>query len=100
SWTSPGYRYLKADAGRYGWNHPGWAEPGGSACPEPWHWEWVGDGGTQRGDPIRADVVGLLPSGDDQGYATVTGLGAVAARGDFVSRGAADGMPLNWVVVG
>jgi hypothetical protein len=35
------YRWLKANAGRYGWVHPAWAEPGGS-MPEPWHWEYVG----------------------------------------------------------
>jgi hypothetical protein len=100
SFGSPGYQYLKSQAGRYGWNHPGWAEPGGSACPEAWHWEWVGDGGTQGGDPIRADVVGLVPSADDQGYATITGLGAVNPRGDAVDHGSAAGTPLNWVVVG
>jgi hypothetical protein len=41
---SPAYAWLKDRAWVYGWNHPGWAEPDGSA-PEPWHWEWVGDGG-------------------------------------------------------
>lgn len=35
TFSSPGYRFLKARAGALGWNHPGWAEPGGSACPEP-----------------------------------------------------------------
>lgn len=35
------YRWLKANAGRFGWTHPAWAEPGGS-MPEPWHWEWTG----------------------------------------------------------
>ncbi len=32
-------RWLKANAGRFGWHHPAWAEPGGSR-PEPWHWEF------------------------------------------------------------
>ena len=35
------YRWLKANAPRYGWVHPAWAEPRGS-MPEPWHWEYVG----------------------------------------------------------
>jgi LAS superfamily LD-carboxypeptidase LdcB len=35
------YRWLKANAGRFGWTHPAWAEPGGG-LPEPWHWEYVG----------------------------------------------------------
>ncbi|MBW3649117.1 MAG: M15 family metallopeptidase [Actinobacteria bacterium] len=100
TFTSPGYRFLKANAGRLGWNHPGWAEPGGSACPEPWHWEWVGDGGTMGGDPVRADVVGLLAAADEAGYATVTGLGGVRPRGSARSFGSAETIPLNWVVVG
>lgn len=45
TFDSPGYTWMKNNAWKYGWNHPGWAEPGGTA-PEPWHWEWVGDGGT------------------------------------------------------
>jgi hypothetical protein len=35
---SPGYAWLQAHAGEYGFFHPGWAEPGGSS-PEAWHWE-------------------------------------------------------------
>ena len=35
------YQWLKANAGRYGFGHPAWAEPGGSK-PEPWHWEFGG----------------------------------------------------------
>ena len=45
TFSSPAYQWMKANAWKFGWNHPAWAEPGGSA-PEPWHWEWVGDGGT------------------------------------------------------
>jgi D-alanyl-D-alanine carboxypeptidase len=38
------YAWLKAHAGWFGWNHPGVMDEGGPV-PEPWHWEWVGDGG-------------------------------------------------------
>lgn len=38
---SPQDRWMHANAGRFGWAHPKWAEPGGSR-PEPWHWEFVG----------------------------------------------------------
>jgi hypothetical protein len=100
SFGSSGYRFLKANAGRLGWNHPGWAEPGGSACPEAWHWEWVGDGGTLHAPPVRADVVGLLASADGGGYSTVTGLGAVNNRGDAPALGDASSVPLSWLVVG
>lgn len=44
TFDSAAYHWLKAHAGEFGWNHPGVMEPGGSV-PEPWHWEWVGDGG-------------------------------------------------------
>ncbi len=97
---STAYAFLKQYAGRVGWNHPGWAEPGGSPCPEAWHWEWVGDGGTMGATPVRADVVGLLPSGDTNGYASFSGLGALVARGDFVDRGSTASVPLSWLVVG
>ena len=33
------FRWLTANAGRYGWNHPAWAQASGSK-PEPWHWEY------------------------------------------------------------
>lgn len=31
--------WLHQNAPRFGWLHPGWAEPGGSK-PEPWHWQY------------------------------------------------------------
>ena len=49
---------------------------------------------------MRGDAVALLPSADDRGYATVTGLGAVAPHGDFVNRGSAANVQLLWVMVG
>lgn len=33
------YQWMSANAGRHGWHHPAWAEPGGSK-PEAWHWEY------------------------------------------------------------
>jgi hypothetical protein len=97
---SPGYRAMKALAYQFGWNHPGWAEPNGSTCPEPWHWEWVGDGGTQHASSIRADSVSVLPSGSDLGYSVVTGLGGVGNHGDAIDMGSAASVPLNWLIVG
>ena len=40
-YTTPAYRWLKADAAGYGWVHPGWADPG-RGREEPWHWEYTG----------------------------------------------------------
>jgi len=39
SFGTPDQAWMRANAGRYGWYHPSWAEPGGSR-PEPWHWEY------------------------------------------------------------
>ena len=89
TFASPGYAFMKQVAGSLGWNHPAFAEPGGSTCPEPWHWEWVGDGGNLGASPVRGDAVALLPSADDRGYATVDGLGGLVAHGNFVNRGSA-----------
>jgi hypothetical protein len=100
TFSSPGYWFLKQNAGSVGWNHPGFAEPGGSTCPEPWHWEWVGDGGQLGLSPRRGDVVALLPSADDHGYAVVTGLGGLERHGDFVDRGNASRIGLQWVMIG
>jgi peptidoglycan hydrolase CwlO-like protein len=35
------HRWMKENAGQFGWVHPAWAQQGGSK-PEPWHWEFVG----------------------------------------------------------
>jgi hypothetical protein len=96
---SRGYRFLTAQAGRFGWNHPDWARPGGSSCPEAWHWEWVGDGGTLHDSPIRANVVTLLPTIDGLGYSIVTGLGTVRPHGDAPYRGSPTGPRSAWLVV-
>ncbi len=82
TFTSPTYKWLVQSAARFGWNHPGWAVPGGSPCPEPWHWEWVGDGGIIGGSPVRADVVSLVPTHSGKGYRIVTGLEAMTPHGD------------------
>lgn len=41
-YSHPIYLWLKANAGRYGWAHPDWAEPGGQGPHEAWHWEYYG----------------------------------------------------------
>src|SRR2546430_356517 len=97
---SAGYAFMKQNAWRVGWNHPAFAEPGGSSCPEPWHWEWVGDGGNLHLGARRGDAVGLVPSADDKGFGVVSGLGAITPHGSFRSRGSAAKVPLQWGIVG
>ena len=101
TFASTGYRFLVAQAEQAGWVHPDWAGPG-RRCAEPWHWEWVGDGGTERGPAVRADVVAALvtaPATAD-GLLLVTGLGHVEPRGTApVSYGSLDGIDLSWVIV-
>lgn len=41
-YTSPEYLWLKKNAGKYGWVHPAYMEPGGTGPFEPWHWEYYG----------------------------------------------------------
>lgn len=40
-WSNATYQWMKANASKYSWTHPSWAEPGG-AHPEAWHWEYSG----------------------------------------------------------
>jgi hypothetical protein len=54
TWNSIGYQWLVANAGLWGWNHP-------AGVNEAWHWEWVGDGGTMHGYPIRPDLMSWNP---------------------------------------
>jgi hypothetical protein len=75
TYDSPGYRWLLEKAGFYGWLHPKVMKADGPV-PEPWHWEWVGDGGRMfpgeyfgignslpmTGDPIgNLEYVGAEP---------------------------------------
>jgi len=59
---SVGYRWLKANAARFGWNHARWAEPGGSACPEAWHWEWSATAGRCTSTPCGPTSSGSWPA--------------------------------------
>jgi hypothetical protein len=98
--TSAGYRWMKTHAARYGWNHPRWAEPGGSECPEAWHWEWVGDGGRMGLDPVRADAGPLFAHPGGEGYWSAAALGAVTARGGARHHGGGEGLVKRFVVGG
>jgi LAS superfamily LD-carboxypeptidase LdcB len=40
-WDTPTMRWLEANASRYGWFHPEWAQRDGGN-PEHWHWEYAG----------------------------------------------------------
>ncbi len=98
TFADPGYAFMKRVAGSLGWNHPAFAEPGGSTCPEPWHWEWVGDGGNLHRASIAGDAVAVLPS--SKGFAVVRGLGQIAPSGNFVTRGSPASTPIAWVIAG
>ncbi|MDQ3734995.1 MAG: D-alanyl-D-alanine carboxypeptidase family protein [Actinomycetota bacterium] len=38
---TPEYHWMVVNAGRFGWVHPTWADPG-NGREEPWHWEYAG----------------------------------------------------------
>gem|GEM_PF-2048312 len=99
TFVSPVYNWLKQKAAQFGWNHPGWAEPGGSPCPEPWHWEWVGDGGTAHADSIPADSSVIIPTATGHGYWTVKGLGDVSRHGDAGFCGLPEQLHLEHLIV-
>jgi hypothetical protein len=41
SYGTPQYQWMVANAGRFGFLHPTWADPG-NGREEPWHWEYAG----------------------------------------------------------
>jgi hypothetical protein len=49
TYSSPGYRWMVAHAGSWGWNQP-------ANLGEAWHWEWVGDGGTLHGYSVHPEL--------------------------------------------
>ena len=90
------FRWLQANAHRWGWVHPPWAQCG-SSMEEAWHWEWAGVIDAQLVPDysaiwlfqnvtlayIRADVEDQVPlpypSLDDSGFAAI--YEDLAARG-------------------
>lgn len=49
---SPQHSWLRANANRFGWYHPRWAQIDGS-LPEAWHWEYAGAVASGRTDQVR-----------------------------------------------
>jgi cell wall-associated NlpC family hydrolase len=41
AFNTPQFDWMVANAGRFGWLHPAWADPG-NGREEPWHWEYAG----------------------------------------------------------
>ena len=99
NFTSRAFVWMRANAGRYGWNHPAFGEPGG-ACEEPWHWEWVGDGGQLGLDQVRYDAIGINPSPTGSGYRIFGATGWIHAHGDSVDAGSNEYPPLSGRVAG
>lgn len=59
-YDTPEYVWLAANAWRWGWGHPRWAQRGGSK-PEPWHWEFFAFENF-RNSPEARPGVGFNPS--------------------------------------
>jgi hypothetical protein len=105
--TGAAYKWLKANAGRFGYNNP-------ILTNEAWHWEWVGDGGSMHGYQVRpglfnwplrygtnnnVEVKNLQTALRAKGYNVVVdgnfGGGTLAAVKSFQSR---NGLPTDGVV--
>lgn len=43
NFSTANYRWMKANAERFGWYHPRIMQPGGGGPQEPWHWEFGTD---------------------------------------------------------
>ena len=99
NFASRAYIWMKANAARFGWNHPAFGEPNG-ACEEPWHWEWVGDGGILGLDQVRYDAKGLAASASGNGYRLYGTTGWVNAHGDALNAGSYEYPPLPGRVAG
>jgi hypothetical protein len=72
SWDGTMYQWLKANAYKWGFGHPQWAQQGGSK-PEIWHWEFfhymaiIGQSGNPNGVNPFDSQSGADISGDIQG---------------------------------
>lgn len=43
NFSTANYRWMRANAERFGWHHPRIMQPGGGGPQEPWHWEFGTD---------------------------------------------------------
>lgn len=59
-YDTPEYKWLTANAWKWGWGHPSWGQRGGSK-PEPWHWEFFAFENF-RNSPEAKPGVGYNPS--------------------------------------
>lgn len=82
TYDHPAYLWMLEKAGSYGWMQPKAMRQGGSV-PEPWHWEWVGDGGSMfpgeyfgigNALPLKGSPIGNVD-------AVITGPGEVQVLG-------------------
>lgn len=85
-WGSPIYIWMKVNAGRYGWIHPAWAEPGGYA-PEAWHWEYTGtytptqpEPATPPAEETKDDDMFKLIQAPNDGHIYIVGVSGKRVR--------------------
>jgi hypothetical protein len=79
------HRWLRANAGRYGWAQPGWAQQGGS-LPEPWHWEYTASRDqhrNERDEPMSAAELAAILAGIGNLENILAREGGDGMRGDL-----------------
>lgn len=64
NFSSAEHRWMRANAGKFGFTHPYWARQGGGR-EEPWHWEYTGGGASSpRIRRAKKGEVGIGDSGE------------------------------------
>ncbi|KGM11535.1 peptidase M15 [Cellulomonas carbonis T26] len=89
---SPQHNWMRANANRFGFFHPRWAQINGS-LPEAWHWEYAGAVASGRTDQARGLAMELTRTQPWDGVAERACLGDLwqrASRWDRAAAGAGD----------
>lgn len=101
SFGTPQHQWMVANASKYGWTHPSWAQQTGSK-PEAWHWEFTGSatGGPGGGggdgktpDGARQMAAGMLASygwGTDQ-YTCLNSLWTKESGWNYLAQNKSSG---------
>lgn len=99
------HNWMKANAGRYGWEQPAWAQEGGS-LPESWHWEYDSRKDQAPGpkpDPTPTPTPEPVPEEDDMTPEQAEALSRIDTFVQQIEAGPVYGIPgsdARWTPLG